>query len=210
MVPAPRSLQQPDTPFSIKEIWMLTWVRWFFGTLVHYLLSLLTFWIKLLFLPLWPHLLIYWPVVLQAIWLDSVTLLITGGKNHQRWGVKAERNLYQETLLRLLSSPFILTSAAIHGVAKSRTRLSDWTDTLAIFPQLLLFVQPSMSTLAYWFLGGLICPQENLYNFLLSICLQSVQFSRSVVSDSWRSHGLPHARPPCPSPSPGAYSNSCP
>ena len=38
----------------------------------------------------------------------------------------------------------------------------------------------------------------------------SVQFSCSVVSDSLRPHGLQHARPPCPSPAPGACSNSCP
>ena len=38
----------------------------------------------------------------------------------------------------------------------------------------------------------------------------SVQFSRSVVSDSLRPHGLQHARLPCPSPTPGAYANSCP
>ena len=38
----------------------------------------------------------------------------------------------------------------------------------------------------------------------------SVQFSRSVVSDSLWSHGLQHARPPCPSPTPGVYPNSCP
>ena len=38
----------------------------------------------------------------------------------------------------------------------------------------------------------------------------SVQFSRSVVSDSLRPHEVQHARPPCPSPTPGAYSNSCP
>ena len=37
----------------------------------------------------------------------------------------------------------------------------------------------------------------------------SVQFSRSVMSDSLRPHGLQHARPPCPSPTPGVYSNSC-
>ena len=36
------------------------------------------------------------------------------------------------------------------------------------------------------------------------------QFSRSVVSDSLRPHGLQCARPPCPSPIPGVYSNSCP
>ena len=38
----------------------------------------------------------------------------------------------------------------------------------------------------------------------------SVQFSRSVVSDSLRPHELEHTRPPCPSPAPRVYSNSCP
>ena len=45
-------------------------------------------------------------------------------------------------------------------------------------------------------------------------CFQSspvpVQFSCSVVSDSLRPHGLQHARPPCPSPTPGVHPNSCP
>ena len=38
----------------------------------------------------------------------------------------------------------------------------------------------------------------------------SVQFSRSVVSDSLRPHESQHARPHCPSPTPGVHSNSCP
>ena len=38
----------------------------------------------------------------------------------------------------------------------------------------------------------------------------SVQFSCSVMSDSLQPHGLQHTRPPCPLPSPGVYSNSCP
>ena len=38
----------------------------------------------------------------------------------------------------------------------------------------------------------------------------SVQFSRSVMSDSLWPHGLKHTRPPCPSPTPGVYPNSCP
>ena len=38
----------------------------------------------------------------------------------------------------------------------------------------------------------------------------SVQFSHSVVSDSLQPHGLQHARPPCPSPAPRVYPNSCP
>ena len=39
---------------------------------------------------------------------------------------------------------------------------------------------------------------------------ESVQFSHSVMSDSFRPHGLQHTRPPCPSPTPRVYSNSCP
>ena len=48
-------------------------------------------------------------------------------------------------------------------------------------------------------------PEEECFNQL-----SSVQFSRSAVSDSLRPHGLQHARPPYPSPTRGACSNSCP
>ena len=42
------------------------------------------------------------------------------------------------------------------------------------------------------------------------ICFSSVQLSRSVVSDSLRPRESQHARPLCPSPALGVYSNSCP
>ena len=45
---------------------------------------------------------------------------------------------------------------------------------------------------------------------ILSIQISSVQFSHSAVSDSLRPHESQHARPPCPSTSPGVHSNSCP
>ena len=45
---------------------------------------------------------------------------------------------------------------------------------------------------------------------MFNITNYSVQFSRSVVSDFLRPCGLQHARPPCPSPTPWVYSNSCP
>ena len=41
-------------------------------------------------------------------------------------------------------------------------------------------------------------------------CFFTVQFSRSVVSDSFWPHESQHARPPCPSPTPGVHSDSCP
>ena len=51
-----------------------------------------------------------------------------------------------------------------------------------------------------------ICSSNDLRHGRIS----SVQFSRSVMSDSLWPHGLQHARPPCPLPIPGVYSNSCP
>ena len=54
---------------------------------------------------------------------------------------------------------------------------------------------------------------EELHFFLRvfsSMLFLSVQFSRSVMFNSLQPHGLQHVRLPCPSPIPGAYSNSCP
>ena len=42
------------------------------------------------------------------------------------------------------------------------------------------------------------------------ISISSVQFSRSVVSDSLPPHETQHTRPPCPSPTPGVHPHSCP
>ena len=51
-------------------------------------------------------------------------------------------------------------------------------------------------------------------SFLNNVCNSSagssVQFSRSVVSDSLQPHELQHTRPPCPSPTPRVHPNSCP
>ena len=54
---------------------------------------------------------------------------------------------------------------------------------------------------------SLLVPEELLLGWLQ---FSSVQFSCSVVSDSLRPHESQHAQPPCPSPTPGVYSNSCP
>ena len=49
-----------------------------------------------------------------------------------------------------------------------------------------------------------------LINYLKYDCqFSSVQFSRSVVSDSLWPHKSQYARPPCPSPTPGVYPNPC-
>ena len=45
---------------------------------------------------------------------------------------------------------------------------------------------------------------------LLKFSFSSVQFSHSVMSDALRPSESQHARPPCPSPTPGGYPDSCP
>ena len=79
-----------------------------------------------------------------------------------------------------------------------------------IYPLHLSILQ--MSVLPYYYL--LIHPSHSVTIQISSNLIwarnSSAQFSCSVVSDSLRPHGLQHARPPCPSPAPGAYSNSCP
>ena len=51
--------------------------------------------------------------------------------------------------------------------------------------------------------------KENI-GYIYNKIFSSVQFSRSVMSDSLGPHGLQHARLPCPSQTPRACSNSCP
>ena len=62
-------------------------------------------------------------------------------------------------------------------------------------------LRPSLQLLT----AGLILLCPTLY-----LCPSSVQFSHSVVSDSFRAHESQHTRPPCPSPIPGVHSDSCP
>ena len=78
------------------------------------------------------------------------------------------------------------------GYSEVKTRLTMWNSNSFFF---LIYFQ--------W--------KDNCFIVLWnSNCQCSVHFSHSVVSDSLRLHGLQHARPPCPSPTPRAYLNSCP
>ena len=59
------------------------------------------------------------------------------------------------------------------------------------------------------------CPLEKpggLYSadIIFSLCSGIVKFSHSVMSNSLQPHGLQYTRPPCPSPTPGVCSDSCP
>ena len=56
-------------------------------------------------------------------------------------------------------------------------------------------------------MGIIFC---SIHYILVAYLYMSVQFSCSVVFNSLQPHGLQHTRPPCPSPVPGVYSDSCP
>ena len=68
----------------------------------------------------------------------------------------------------------------------------------SIFPSIRVFSDESVLHIRW--------PKDWSFSFSIS----SVQLSRSVLSDSLRPHGPQHSRPPCPSPTPGVYSYSCP
>ena len=65
-------------------------------------------------------------------------------------------------------------------------------------------------TLPFLVFSCVILPSHSLHSSHTNLLVNSVQFSRSVVSDSLRPHEPQHARPPCPSPTPGVHPNPCP
>ena len=72
------------------------------------------------------------------------------------------------------------------------------------------FAYWKINSIFYDFFFYCLCRSSILWSRFFSLYFQSVQFSHSVMSDSLQLHGLQHTRPPCPSPTPGVYSNSCP
>ena len=82
------------------------------------------------------------------------------------------------------------------------------------FPSYFFTIHLLSSLSFYWlstwiFFTSISCIHGHAW-ILKQVFVSSVQFSRSVVSNSLWSHGLQHTRLPCPSPTPGANSNSQP
>ena len=95
---------------------------------------------------------------------------------------------------------------AIHGVAKSLTRLSDWTELNWTEQRRPRATKKIIITLK---IKHMILKRKSLH-ILYNGIFSSVQFSRSVVSNSLWPDESQHTRPPCPSPTPGVHSNSGP
>ena len=81
----------------------------------------------------------------------------------------------------------------------------DWLDFLAVQGTLRSLLQHHSSKASIlWHSAFFIVQRSHPYMF------SSVLFSCSVVSDSLRPYEPQHARPPCPSPTPGVHPNPCP
>ena len=62
----------------------------------------------------------------------------------------------------------------------------------------------------FFFLTDWVCCWIPVLNFKLNYCVQFSSVTQRVVSDSLRHHELQHAKPLCPSPTPGVHPNPCP
>ena len=113
--------------------------------------------------------------------------------------------------------------AVVHGVAKSRIRLSNWTELDWMYYnehvmrlKVLLEVKSCTILHLFGFNHFSSCPTTISFFYMLCpapippVSLISVQFNCSVMSNSLPTHGLQHARLLCPSAIPRAYSKSCP
>ena len=106
----------------------------------------------------------------------------------------------QSNLLNQKSTHILLKTLYISHYALYQSLLPVTMDALWIWLKV-LGVYRANSTACNWLLNGALGPACHVLILL---------FGHSVVSDSLRPHGLQHARPPCPSPTPGACSDSCP
>ena len=112
---------------------------------------------------------------------------------------------------RLLRSWQMLwcTEARVHMEQAIRTEHDPLTQ-LAIAPSWPWVKASWRKTTITHFLYIQRCSIPQICHILFILIISSVQFSRSVMSDSLRPHGSQHARPPCPSPTPGVHSDSRP
>ena len=138
----------------------------------------------------------------MSIWLSSCCCLQKENTREKSYCVSCAQSLQ---LFPTLCST--VTHQALLSMGFSRARILEWVS----FP----------------FSRGSSWPRDQTHSISCIFCItgrffnteppgktncvfSSVQFSCSVVSDSLRPHESQHARPPCPSPSPGVHSNSRP
>ena len=106
-----------------------------------------------------------------------------------------------------------ITLKYIHYMRTERKLMSNKTVNICRKTALELY-RSGIGVLALALINSVSLEKSNSFfslNFLIyKMGISSVQLSCSVLSNSLRPHESQHARPPCPSPTPGVYSNPCP
>ena len=103
--------------------------------------------------------------------------------------------------IRCPEEPFLLFSGEVRRELGQLQGQTLWSISQLCYTVIYVFLQR-----LHWLNIG---TQSTLPKHKCS-AFSSVQFNHSVVYDSLRPHGLQHTRPPCPSPTPRVYTNSCP
>ena len=151
-----------------------------------------------------------WQIVIYLAW----TLWVISRwkiSRHETWNVLLNQFLVELELLisflaksvRLVGHHYVL-ECLIFSLFLGRDIWEAWHISKWECRTLMPMFRKEFSVIFHYFLK---CYLKRKYHIL---CKHSVQFSRSVLSNSLQPHELQHARPPYPSPTPGVYPNSCP
>ena len=99
-----------------------------------------------------------------------------------------------------------LPGSSVHGIPQAR--ILEWV-AVPFLQDIFPTQQSNQCLLRLPLLADVFFSMSAIWEVPLNTYIY-VQSSRSVTSDSLRPHESQHARPPCPSPTPRVYSNSCP
>ena len=170
------------------------------------------------------HLILCCPLLLLPPILPNIRVFSNGSTHHMRWPKYWSFSFsispsnehpglisFRIDWLDLLTVQVTLTSLLQHHSSKASI-LQCSAFFIVQLPHPYMTTGKTIALTRRTFVGKVMSLLFNmLYRLVITFLPRSsVQFSRSVMSDSLQSHESQHARPSCPSPTPGVHSNSRP
>ena len=139
------------------------------------------------------HLILCHPLLLLPSIFPSIRVFYSESALHIRWP-------------KYWSFSFSISPSTEHsGLISFRM---GWLDLFAVQETLKSLVQHHSSKVSILRCSAFFMVQFSHPNMTTEKTERSVQFSHSFVSDSLQPHEVQHARPPCPSPTPGVHSDT--
>ena len=124
------------------------------------------------------------------------------------WEDPLEKDMASHSSILAWRIPWTEEPGGLQSTGLQRVR-HDWATSLQVCHGFPYKEQASNLTTAVTIHSDFGAQENKIYRWFHFFPFSSVQFSCSVVSDSLRPHVSQHARPPCPSPTPGVHPNSC-